>query len=128
MSWQRVFAWKLTGLVWLVFGLLEGLIGLRVLFKWIGANPANPFAVLVNRLSSTIVWPFLGLTRSPIANGGVVEVSSIIAMFVIALIAWAIVQLIWILVDRPSSRPTVVRETRAMDQSITGQTQKQSRP
>ncbi len=123
---QRIFTWKLTQLVWLLFGLLEALIGLRVLLRLIAANPANFFAVLVYRMSYFFVWPFLGLTRTPNANGAVVEVSSIIAMFVYALIAWAIVQLIWIVFDRPRGA-TVVRETTVVDQTVPSQPQNQPR-
>src|SRR5260370_20763889 len=98
---QRVFTWKLAQLIWLVFGLLESLIGLRVLLRLIAANPFNPFAILVYKLSNVFVWPFLGLTRTPNANGAVVEISSLIAMMVYAAIAWAIVQLVWIALHRP---------------------------
>ncbi len=75
----------------------------------------------------TDTWPFLGLMRTPNANGAVVEVSSIIAMFVYALIAWAIVQLVWILFDRPRGA-TVVRETTVVDRTVPSQPQNQPRP
>jgi len=113
---QRSFIVRLTQLVWLLFGILEALIGLRVLLKLIAANPNNAFAALVYRASSLFVWPFNGLTRTPAAEGMVLDIPSIIAMFVYALVAWAIVRLIWILLDRPVnptvvSQTTVVRET-----------------
>ena len=44
---QRVFSSKVRQAVWLVFGVIEGMIGLRVLLKLMGANPENPFAVAV---------------------------------------------------------------------------------
>jgi len=115
-SGQRVFTWKLTQLVWLAFGLLEALIGVRVILRLIAANPANPFARLVYDLSYVFVWPFLGLTRTPSANGSALEISSLIAMFVYALIAWALVQVIWIVFDRPRGA-AVVRETTVVDQA-----------
>jgi len=114
---QRVFTWKLTQLIWLVFGLLEALIGVRVILRLIAANPGNPFARLVYDLSYLFVWPFLGLTRTPSANGAVLEISSLIAMFVYALVAWALVQLVWIVFDRPRNT-TVVRETTVADQTV----------
>lgn len=126
VSEQRVFTWKLAQLIWLLFGLLESLIGLRVLLRLIAANPLNPFATLVYRLSNVFVWPFLGLTRTPSANGAVVEISSLIAMMVYALIAWAIVQLVWIVFDRPRSA-TVVRDTRIVEQTVPTRPQDQPR-
>jgi hypothetical protein len=114
---QRVFTWKLTELIWLAFGLLEALIGLRVILRLIAANPANPFARLVYDASYIFVWPFLGLTRTPSANGAVLEISSLIGMFVYALVAWALVQMVWIVLARPRGA-TVVRDTTVVDQTI----------
>ena len=65
---ERTFIVRLTQLVWLLFGILEALIGLRVLLKLIAANPNSPFAALVYNASSLFVWPFAGLTRTPAAE------------------------------------------------------------
>jgi len=109
-SEPKVSLVKLTQLVWLLFGLLEALIGLRVFLKAIAANPNSPFAVMVYQLSYVFVWPFTGLTRTPAAEGMVLEVPSIIAMFVYAVLAYAVVKFIWIIFDRPRDT-TVVHET-----------------
>jgi len=115
-SEQRNFVSRLTQLVWLLFGILEALIGLRVFLKLIAANAGNAFAALVYNASSLFVWPFSGLTRTPAAEGMVLDIPSIIAMLVYALVAWVIVRLLWIVLDRPDtpavvSQTTVVRET-----------------
>ena len=103
---QRVFSFKLTQLVWLAFGLLEGLIALRIVLKMMGANPASPFAVLIYGFTDIFLWPFFGLTRTPAANGMVLEVPSFIAMVVYALAAWVIAKVLWLILYRP--RETVV--------------------
>jgi hypothetical protein len=113
---QRAFIIRLTEIVWLLFGILEALIGLRVFLKLIAANPNNPFASLVYQASALFVWPFSGLTITPAAEGMVLEIPSIIAMIVYGLLAWLVVRLIWIVFDRPEapttvSQTTVVRET-----------------
>jgi len=115
-SEQRTFISRLTQLVWLLFGILEALIGLRVVLRLIAANPNSPFARLIYSASNLFVWPFAGLTRTPAAEGMVLDIPSIIAMLVYALVAWAIVRLLWIVLDRPVtpttvSQTTVVRET-----------------
>jgi len=128
VSGNRVFTWKFTQLVWLLFGMLEALIGLRVILRLIAANPHNPFAILVYNLSAVFVWPFLGLTRTPSENGAVLEISSLIAMFVYALVGWVIVQLVWILIDRPRTSATVVtRDTTVVEQTRPVQPQNQPR-
>jgi len=107
---QRVATFKLTQLVWLLFGLLEALIAMRIILKLIGANAANPFAALVYSLSGLFLWPFFGLTGTPAANGMVLEIPSVIAMVVYALAAWAIARIVWLLLYRPRET-VVVQET-----------------
>jgi YggT family protein len=91
------FAYRLSALVWLMFGILISGIGLRVFLKLIGANPANLFAQFVYSVTDIFLWPFYGLTGTPSANGMVLEIPSIIAMLVYAIIAWVIARLIWLL-------------------------------
>jgi hypothetical protein len=68
-------------------------------------------------MSYIFAWPFLGLTRTPSANGAVLEISSLIGMLVYALVAWAMVQLVWIVFDRPRGT-TVVRDTTVVDHTM----------
>lgn len=96
---------KVTSFVWMLFGILEVLIGLRVFLKLIAANPINPFAFYLYWFTDLFLWPFNGLTQSPSAGGIVLEISSLIAMVVYALIGWVIVRLLWLLFyHRPSRR------------------------
>ena len=96
---QRAFTNKLTQFVWLFFGVIEGLIAMRVLLRLIGANPQNPFAVVIYGLTELIVLPFASLTAQPRVDDLVLEVSSIVAMLVFAFFAWVVVQAIGIVFD-----------------------------
>lgn len=91
---------RITGLIQLGFGVLNGLIGLRFLLKLMAANPANPFASLVYFVTSPFLWMFQGLTRTPSFDGIEIEFFSLIAIVVYALVGWIIIQLIWILFSR----------------------------
>jgi hypothetical protein len=91
---------RLTSLIQLGFGVLNGLIGLRFLLKLMAANPANPFASLVYFVTSPFLWMFQSLTRTPSFEGIEIEFFSLIAIIVYALIGWIIVQLMWILFSR----------------------------
>lgn len=95
---------RVTQLIWLGFGVLIALIGLRVFLRLLAANPANPFASMLYGFTDLFLWPFHGLTPTPAAEGMVLEISSIIAMVVYVLIAWLIIRLIWLLFYRPSTR------------------------
>ena len=103
----REAIYKVTQFVWLLFGALEALIGVRVILMLIGANPANPFAALVYQLSELFLWPFRNLIANPAFGNSVLEITSLIAMIVYPLIGWAIVRLIWVLFYRaPTSQVT----------------------
>lgn len=95
---------KISGLIWLMGGLLEALIGMRFLLKLIGANPATPFVNLIYMSSDLFLWPFAGLTATPSANGMILEISSLVAMIVYAILTWAAVRIFWLLFSPTDSR------------------------
>lgn len=105
---NRQALYQLSALIGFLFGILEGLIGIRILLKLIAANPANEFARFIYDITAIFLAPFRGLTATPAAGGVVLEISSIIAMIIYALAAWAIIQLVWLLFYHPASR-TVTR-------------------
>src|SRR5678809_164184 len=81
---------RLTSLIQLAFGVLNGLIGLRFILKLMAANPANPFASLIYFITTPFLWMFQGLTRTPTFEGIEIEFFSLIAIVVYALISWII--------------------------------------
>jgi len=91
-------------LIWLVIGVIDGLIGLRVLLKLIAANPDSPFVGFVYNASSLFLWPFASLIASPASGGMVLEIPALIAMLVYALLGWAVVRGLWVIFDRVSAR------------------------
>jgi len=110
----REAIYKVTQFIWLLFGVLEALIGIRVILMLIGANPGNLFTILVYQLSDLFLWPFRNIVVNPAFQNHVLEITSIIAMIVYPLIDWAIVRLIWVIFYRsPTSEVTTYdRETR----------------
>ena len=111
---QRFATFKATQLIWLVLGLVEAAIALRVVFKLIGVNAANSFATLLYNVTNLFVAPFASLTGAPAAGGSVLEISSIIAMIVYLLIGWALERIVYVLFYRSggavSTRRTMVAE------------------
>lgn len=96
---------RATNFIWLLFGILEGWIGIRILLKLIGANPGNPFAGLVYSTTEPFLVFFKGLTVNPAYNNVVLELHSLIAIMVYALANWAIVRLVWLIFYRPEDIP-----------------------
>jgi len=109
---RRLFTSRVAQLIWLLFGFLEAVIGLRVVLKLIAANPNNPFAHLIYSFTDLFLWPFRGLTATPSFDGMVLEIPAIIAIFVYALVGWLLVRLVWLLFYNPASRTvrTIERE------------------
>ena len=107
---QRVATFKATQLIWLLLGILEAAIALRIIFKLVGVNEANAFATLLYGVTGFFLAPFASLAKAPAAGGSVLEVSSIIAMIVYLLIGWALERIVYVLFYRPRG-PVSVKQT-----------------
>jgi YggT family protein len=94
---RRDVLYRLQQAVWLISGIVEGLIAIRFVLRLFGANPAAGFAQFVYGLTAPLIAPFVGLFPSPRFEGSVLEVTSIVALVVYALLAWVIVQLLSLL-------------------------------
>jgi uncharacterized protein YggT (Ycf19 family) len=87
-------------IVWLVAGIVEALLIIRVVLKALGANPAAGFSQLIYSVTAPLVLPFQGIFPTPTTSRSVLELSALVAIVVYALIAWGIVRLIAILDPR----------------------------
>lgn len=108
---QRILTFKATQLIWLLLGILEALIALRIGLKLIGANPESPIVTLIYGFTSLFLFPFTGLIGSPTAGSMELELSSMFAMLVYALIAWAVERTVWLVFYRPRGPMVGVTET-----------------
>jgi uncharacterized membrane protein len=91
---------KQTGanLVWYIAGILEAILAIRFVLKLAGANPTSGFVDFIYGFSSIFVAPFRGIFSTPTTEGDIVtsvfETSTIVAMIIYALIAWAIAKVL----------------------------------
>lgn len=117
---QRIFTFKATQMVWLLFGILEALIALRIGLMLIGANPNSPIVALIYGFTNIFLFPFTGLVGSPAAGNMVLELSSMFAMLIYGLIAWATERVIWLVFYRPRGGTVVgVTETTTSEHHTT---------
>jgi YggT family protein len=98
---------RITEIIWLITGFLESLIGIRFVLKLIAANPNAGFAQFIYGMTGPFLVPFHDLTAAPAVAGAVLEIPSLIAMLVYALLAWGIVLILWIVFDSPRRPPTI---------------------
>jgi hypothetical protein len=113
---RRVAAARLTQLVYWVFGLVDGLIAIRLILKALGANPSAGFSQFMYGITAPLVQPFVGLFINPQYENSVLELSAIIALIVYALVAWLIAKLVWILVGE--TRSAIKTHTTQMDSRV----------
>lgn len=80
-------------IIFYVLDVIEVILGLRLIFKLLAANPNNGFTNFLYTLSAPLVAPFAGIFRTPVVAGAVLEWSTIVAMVIYALLAWLVVRL-----------------------------------
>jgi len=113
---QRIFTFKATQLIWLLFGILEVLIALRIFLLLIGANPNSPIVALIYAFTYLFLFPFIGVVASPTAGNMVLELSSMFAMVIYGLIAFALERTVWLIFYRPRGPVVGVTETTTSEQ------------
>jgi len=113
---QRIFTFKATQLIWLLLGILEALIALRIGLKLIGANPDSPIVVMIYGFTSLFLFPFTNLINSPTVGNMVLELSSMFAMLIYALIAWAVERMVWLIFYRPRGPVVGTTQTTTSEQ------------
>jgi uncharacterized protein YggT (Ycf19 family) len=113
---HRLRTFKAMQLIWLALGILEALIGLRVIFKLIAVNPDNILARMIYGVTYPFLFPFAGLTPTPASGSNVLELSTLIAMVVYALLAWAAVKLVEVIFYRPRGSVVSVTESTSSEE------------
>lgn len=79
----------------IIFGFIEILLGLRLVLRFFGANQVAPFVRWVYETSDPLIFPFRGMFPSPTLEGGyVLEINTLIALLMYALIGYLLIQLI----------------------------------
>jgi YggT family protein len=113
---KRLVAYRTTQMIYWIFGLIEGLIAIRFVLKALGANPSAGFAEFIYGITAPLVAPFAGLFGNPATQGSVLEVHSIVALIVYALLAWLLAKLAWIMVG--DTRSAVTTRSTSVDSRL----------
>ncbi len=100
---ERRMGWfQFNRIMWSMLAFLEILLAFRFVLRMIAANPNSGFAVLIYGITGIFVGPFNGLIATPASGGSSLEVTTLIAMAVYAMIFWGVAYVIRIVVDRPN--------------------------
>lgn len=110
----RVLVSRVSALIWLVFGVLNALIALRLVLKLMAANPASGFASFLYGVTDIFLAPFNTLLASPVVGNGIFEVPAVIAIVVYTLLAWIIVRLFRLIFTPARTRHSVTTYQREL--------------
>lgn len=111
---RRRSSYRLIQGIWLLFGIVVGILTIRFILKLLGANEAAGFASFIYGASAPFVAPFNNLFANPGSSGSVLELTTLMAIIVYMLVAWLVARVIWLLAgESRSATRTVASSTRA---------------
>jgi hypothetical protein len=80
-------------IIWYAFGILEALLAFRFLLKLLAANSAAGFTSFIYGITAPFVAPFINVFRVTRVEGSTFEWTTLLAMLVYWLLAWALTKL-----------------------------------
>ena len=92
-----------TQVVWYILGVLEVLLAFRFVLKLLAANPYAGFTSFIYGVTYPFAAPFLNVFGQTRVQGNIFEWTTLLAMLVYWIIAWAIIKLF--LISKPVSTP-----------------------
>jgi uncharacterized protein YggT (Ycf19 family) len=87
-------------MIYLIFGVIDGLLLIRLVLKLLGANTSAAFTQWIYNVTDFFLAPFHNLLPAIGNNNSVLEMSVIIAILVYALLAWVLARLMAIIFFR----------------------------
>jgi hypothetical protein len=95
---RRANSARVVQAIYLVFGLVEGLLLIRFFLRALAANADAGFAQAVYAITGVLVAPFTGLFGTPqITSGAALEISTLVALIVYAGIGWLLARAAWLI-------------------------------
>jgi uncharacterized protein YggT (Ycf19 family) len=91
---------RVTEAIYLVFGIIDGLLLIRLVLKLLGANAQAGFASWTYGVTDFFLAPFHGLLPTYVTGKTVLELSLIIAILIYSLVALALARLAAITLSR----------------------------
>jgi hypothetical protein len=100
---RRDRALRVEQAIYLIFGIIEGLLAIRFVLHLLGANPQSGFASFIYSITAPFMAPFANMFGQPSLAGSVVEFNALVAIAVYALIAWVLAKITWLIAGESRS-------------------------
>ncbi len=91
---------RATEVIYLLFGIIDALLLIRLVLKLLGANPHAGFASFTYGLTDFLLAPFHGLLPTFVSGQSVLELSLVFAILIYSLIALGLGRLVAITLSR----------------------------
>ena len=101
---RRMKFYMINRVLWSLLAFLEILLAFRFVLRMIAANPDSGFGMFMYGVTGVFVAPFNGLIATPTSGGSALELTTLIAMAVYALVFWGIAYIIRMIAERPNAR------------------------
>ena len=82
--------WRAVQLVYLVFGVIDGLLVIRLVLKLLGANPTAAFSNWIFNVTNVFLGPFKNILPTIGDQQSQLEMSVVLAILVYSLLGWAV--------------------------------------
>jgi YGGT family len=92
--------WRPVQLVYLFFGVVDGLLVIRLLLKLLGANPTAGFSNWIYNVTGFFMAPFKNILPTIGNEQSQLEMAVVLAILVYALLGWAIARFVAIVFYR----------------------------
>ena len=93
---------RVPQIVYLIAGIIDTLLVIRLVLKLLAANPAAGFTTLIYGVTNPFVALFEGVFSNAQNRGNVLDLAALLAIIVYGLLAWGIVRGIEVLQRRRS--------------------------
>lgn len=81
-------------LIYLIFGVAEGLIGIRFAFRLFGANAVSPIVSFIYSFTDMLMSPFRFIFPTSQAAGAVFDWTALVAILFYVFLSWIVTQVI----------------------------------
>lgn len=85
---------RIAQFVWYILGVIEILLVLRFVFKFIGANVSAGITQFIYTVSSPFAGAFMNVVGPSVVGKSVFDWSILLAIIIYALVAWGLVELL----------------------------------
>lgn len=84
--------YRIERAIFFILWIVNSILLLRILFFLLGANPAAPFINWLYGFSAFFVTPFVGIFKTPEYGQNVLDLASVVAIFIYFILAISIIK------------------------------------